>query len=201
MLGVLAASGCSGGSGDVAATTRATSAAALTTAASPTSTPSAPATSTTSSTPASASSSKGTAAGAPGVPEPARQHTKAGARAFAEYFYSVINAKYRDPKKGTVKEISTSGCSFCDTINKDLESMMAKGQRYDRDQFKYRTTKTDRLGNQFSLVHITMQQQPARLLSRDGTVLETTPTPTVKSVVHVEWLKGKGWRVAEVQHE
>ena len=195
MLGVLAVSGCSSGGGDDAATARATSATTTSTpATSPASTPKTPSTSAT-------PTSKGTAAGAPGVPEPARQHTKAGAKAFAEYFYSTINARYRDPQKGTIKAISTSECKFCLTINKDLESMKMKGQHYDRDQFQYQTTKTDSLGSRFALVHITMQQQPARLLSHDGRVLETTPTPTVKSVVHVQWLNDRGWRVAEVQHE
>lgn len=205
LLAVLAASGCGGGSSDGASSSGSTHSKPGIASGEP-----APPQTTKSTSPSSTATSpttkpkptaKDTAAGAPGVPEPARQHTKSGAQAFAEYFYGRISQLYRSPKEGTVENISLPSCGFCADTTKNLKKMSANGEHFDRDQATLRTTKISLLYDGSANVFITLHQLPAKRLDSNGNVIDVTPTPTAKSVTTIQWIDKKGWRVANVRHE
>lgn len=201
VLGVLAASGCSGGSEDDAATTRATSAGALTTTAtSPTSTPSVPATSTTSSTPASASSSKGTAAGAPGVPEPARQHTKAGAKAFAEYYIGLVNSAGQRPNVGVLEPLGLQSCKSCDNYEGTVRYFVKHKQRFDGPQYRIKTAQVAGYSEIAVFVKVVASEPAVNIVGSTGKQIKQYPAIDKSiSVFELSWKHG--WRVATIKGE
>lgn len=196
LVGLLAAAGCGGSSGGPAATSQST-AAKHTASPKPLPPKPTPTPSTSSATP----TSSGTAAGAPGVPESARQHTKAGAKAFAEYYMARTNALFRDPQKGTVDELDLPSCTPCAQNNQGLRDMASKHQHFDRDQVVFRTTHVWETSKTTMDVFMDMSQNPARLLDASGKVISTTPTPHVKGVVLLAWQDHRGWRVKDLTHE
>lgn len=200
MFAVLAAVGCSGGSSGGGASSTASHASKSVASGGPVASRS----STVSKSPTSKSSlttatpkPSGTAAGAPGVPEPARQHTKAGAKAFAAFYFDRLNAMYRAPEAGSLKTLESSDCKICADTDAELYEMRTARQKYDRDQIKYAIS-TGSLIPGGANVYLTIRQQPAKLLASDGTVVSTTPTPVVKSIAVLSWLNGRGWRVQDV---
>lgn len=195
MIGVLAAAGCSSGSGDNAASPTTTGTHGIASGEpTPPQTSSSPAPTSPTSTPTTNS----TEAGAPGVPSAARQHTKAGAQAFTEHYLRRVNALFRKPESGNLRALESADCTICQQTDRDLNKMRKAGQYYDRDQIKFKVSSVDWISGGSAHVLLTMWQQPARLLDADGKVLSTTPTPTVKSIAKLSWGAGKGWKIDDV---
>lgn len=188
LLGVLAASGCGGGSGDDAATTQATSAA--TSAAPSTSTRSTSSLPTTSSTPTASS----TAAGAPGVPEPARQHTKAGAVAFSRYYWDVVNRTAVSPTVGLLEPLASDSCKTCRNFANTVRINVKNDQHFSGPEG--RITKAEwRMDGPWLFV----QPSQVRLIDNEtGKVIKKYPkeSPYIW-VVSLEW--ANGWQIVSMQ--
>ena len=199
MLAVLAAAGCGGSSGGGASSTASPTTKGV---ASGQSTPPQTSAATSSSTTTSPTpASSGTAAGAPGVPEPARQHTKAGAKAFAEYFYSRVNILYRKPANDAIHGLYKSSCTACISFENDASDMRKNGRHFIDDQMKYKTLRETAVPGGDYHVFVWLTQNPARMVDSAGKVLGKTPTPTSTSVVLLNWVTGHGWVVEDLQHE
>lgn len=192
LVAALVTAGCSSGSGDKAATSQSTTAthsASSTTSAKPTMSSTSP-----------SPTSSGTAAGAPGVPEPARQHTKAGAKAFAEYFYARANAMYKNPSRDLISKLYKETCSVCSEIKRGAVEMQSKKQHFIDDQTSYKTTRVVELPGG-AHVFIQLTQRAARMVNQNGMVVSTTPAGTTSSVTLLDWRPGKGWIIEDLQHE
>lgn len=203
LLAVLAGAGCSGGAshgGASATSSHPSNSTATKPPASQTSTVSMSPTSTALAT-KSPPSSNDTAAGAPGVPEAARQHTDAGAKAFVDYFFERSNELFRDPRKGNTEALALASCRPCSDNSVGLKAMAAKKRHYDRDQVQYRITRVLNVGPNSTNVFADLKQNPARLIDASGNVISITPTPRVKAVALLSWLPEKGWRVRDLSHE
>jgi hypothetical protein len=121
-LAVLAAAGCTGADGSTQSPT--TGAGNGTTAASESPTPS------DSRSPSQASTTRsGTAAPTVAVPAAARQHTEAGAVAFATYFAMQASDVYRTADSTTVEALSDQECKPCDALTLQADSLRQLGQR------------------------------------------------------------------------
>ncbi|NNG38489.1 hypothetical protein HJ588_04265 [Flexivirga sp. ID2601S] len=196
--GLLAVSGCSGSSGGSEGAGSSGGSPTSYSVPPPSSTaPSATATGTSASAPAGSAS--GTAAGAPGVPEPARQHTEAGARAFVEYYVARLNAAALKPVLDPVKEISTPSCKTCGQWTEALNRLVTNNEHYGRDVFKrpgaIKVLSVDKVEKHlfFDLI-----QTDSPILSSSGAVARAGSPSTTKIVFLIDWTPD-GWRTREVQ--
>ncbi|GAB3493592.1 hypothetical protein GCM10027572_21160 [Flexivirga lutea] len=135
------------------------------------------------------------------MPEAARQHTEAGAKAFAEFYFKTSNALFRNPGKGTTEALELPSCQPCSDNASGLKTMAAEGQHYDRDQVDYKVTRVLNVDKNATNVFADLKQNPARLIDKSGKVVSTTPTPHVRAVVLLQWIVGEGWRIKDLAHE
>lgn len=202
LFAVVAAAGCSGGSsGGGTSSTASHTAKGI---ASGESMP--PQTSTTSSPSSSASStsatptSSGTAAGAPGVPERARQHTKAGAQAFVVHYLNVMNKAAEKPTAKPLAPISEPNCKTCAEWAEVFTTLIKDGTHYDAPVFgippKMRPLKIDD-----STYHLffTLKQSAANIRKVQSKAITVRgKTSSMNVVFELNWTN-EGWRTGEVQ--
>lgn len=192
LLGALATAGCSSGSASKAGTSQsatATQSASSTISARPT-------TSSASATP----TSSGTAAGAPGVPEPARQHTKAGAKAFAGHYISLINSAGQKPKVGVLEPLALASCKSCDNYEGTVRYFVQHGERFDGPQYKIK--KTDVLGHSEvgTFVRVIASEPAVNIVGVSGDNVKSYPAVDSSiSVFELSWKRG--WHVVTIKGE
>ncbi|TWE10305.1 DUF6318 family protein [Rudaeicoccus suwonensis] len=116
IVGLVGVAGCGGSSSETAG-----SSVPVITAASKATSPSASA--------SASPSSSGTAAGAPGVPEAARQHTEAGAKAFAKHYVDLINETGLRPRTGVLEPLALDSCKTCANYEGNVASLQKDGER------------------------------------------------------------------------
>ncbi|WP_425270167.1 DUF6318 family protein [Flexivirga meconopsidis] len=148
----------------------------------------------------SAGPSSGTAAGAPGVPEPARQHTEAGARAFVEYYFQLVDDAYQRPTVKTLKSLSAPGCSLCNYYIKDIGSMAESARHYTSSQFSLIIRRTLKVDSNEIHVFLTMNGNKADMVDASGSILESSPSKSVKLVSRISWTP-LGWTQIGVDNE
>lgn len=203
MFAVLAAAGCSGGSsgGGASSTASQTSKGIASGEPAPpqTSTPTSPHTSkspTTSPTP----KSSGTAAGAPGVPEPARQHTKSGAKAFVAHYLSVMNKAAERPTSKPLAPLSKQGCQTCAEWAEVFTTLIKDGTHYDQPVFEQpaitRVLEVDRKSYH---LFFTLRQSAANIRRTEGGAITDHGKKSSMNVVFELTWTSQGWRTLEVQ--
>ncbi|WP_148043413.1 hypothetical protein [Flexivirga caeni] len=125
--------------------------------------------------PTTSVTSSGTAAGAAGVPEPARQHTKAGATAFAEYYIEVVNRTATDPKVGLLEPLALETCKTCDNHEGTVRELSAKGQKFSGREANI--TKSDIVGHSevATFVKIHANEPEVSIVDSNGTIVKRYP--------------------------
>jgi len=151
-------------------------------------------------TTASASpTSNSTAAGAPGVPEAARQHTKAGAIAFANYYTDKVNALGLKPKKGVLEPLSQKGCKTCRNFISTVAENVAKRHHFDGPQMIRVRTYSPYVDAAKPAVWVVMKSPEVHIVDSSGRVVRTFPRyQTAALVFHLRWTEA-GWRTAEAK--
>ena len=181
--------GCGSSSGGSSATSSGTAAPAThSTSAAPTTTASASPT------------SNSTAAGAPGVPEPARQHTTAGAIAFAKYYVKKTNDTYLAPKAGVLEPLAKKSCKTCGNYAASVKEMATKHE--------HATVKTEiprgakrLVGERGMVIEIRYDQPDVKIVDAHGNLVqEASAKHNAGLVFFLEWTSN-GWRVKEIQSE
>ncbi|HWC22735.1 MAG TPA: DUF6318 family protein [Flexivirga sp.] len=71
------------------------------------------------------------AAGAQRVPEQARQHTTAGAVAFARHYWDTVNRTAVRPKVGELDKLASSSCKTCRNFAETVRTNVENGWRFD----------------------------------------------------------------------
>lgn len=198
LLAVLAAAGCSGGSSDSPSSTQSTPGTASSTPA-PSSATSSAAPSTSPSSPPMPSGS-GTAAGAPGVPEAARQHTKAGATAFVAHYLEVMNRAAQKPRSDPLVALSKASCKTCKEWAEVFTTLIKDGTHYDAPVFeapsKVRTLEID--ANSYHLFFDLRQSAANIRRTQGGEITDRGKRSSMKVVFELNWTE-QGWRTSEVQ--
>lgn len=196
--------GCSGGSGSQAGSPAASSSSresevVASSAAAPTGeTGSSPVSSSASTSATSSTGSSGTAAGAVGVPEAARQHTAAGARAFANYYVGLINETGEHPKSGVLDVLSASSCKTCENHIKTVDNNVKNSRKFDGLEFVIlRTFHTAE-----STVFVVVEAPAVRIVDSTGSVVQTFPKEDNYAMVFdLNWSSTRGWSVATIKYD
>lgn len=194
VFGALVLTGCGGGSGSDASTSAHGIASGEPTAAK-TSASSAPSSSSTT-TP----SSSGTAAGAPGVPQAARQHTKAGAQAFVTYYLTTMNQAAQHPVPEPIKEISRPGCKTCAEWSEVFSTLVKDSTHYDGVVFGIPTNvRVTEISPESCHLFFNLHQNAANIRSqKTGAITSPGKETRMNVVFELKWTSA-GWRTAEVQ--
>lgn len=203
LLAVLVASGCGGGSsgGGSSAPTSTSSVPAP----SPSTKigiasgePSPPAGTTSSSSKPTATSS-GTAAGAPGVPEAARQHTEAGAQAFAKYYIERVNETALHPKVGVLEPLALDTCKTCDNHEKTVRELVRDKQHFSKPEMSI--TSTSIVGDSEVATFVELHGHEPKVDIVDDTGQSVQSFPEVKDQglsFNLKWTPN-GWRVVKLE--
>jgi hypothetical protein len=130
----------------------------------------------------------------PAVPALAQQPTRAGAQAFARYFFEVYNYAFWTADPAPLKAISDSQCVYCKSNIDVVESVRAQQARVEGGRIEVTTAvaapgdPTDRL-----VVNLLLHQEAGRTLSATGALLEDLPEIRAGRVdVAVRWT-GDHW--------
>lgn len=197
LAGVLAAAGCSGGSGERAASP-APSLTSTSGVAPGEPTPS-QAPSTTTSSPSSTPTAKSTEAGAPGVPKAARQHTKAGAEAFVRHYTDVINETSIHPKVGMLEPLAMDSCKSCDNQEKTVRELVRDDQRFTMRQMDVISTRV--LGGSTGTTQVELHgyEPNVDIVDNRGNSVESYPEVKNQGMVfELKWTPN-GWRVVTIK--
>ena len=153
-----------------------------------------PSTSSTTTT-ATATTSPGTSTTPLGIPAAARKHTPAGAEAFVRYFVEQINAAYLAADPAPIRVISERGCLSCRSLERDVSSLAAKGQRYGSAALTF--TSAIAIGGApkgQQHVRLFMTQNRVDIVDGRGRVVRTDRRKPLKSTVGLIW-QGDQWLV------
>lgn len=160
--------------------------------------------STTTGSPATASGSSTSVGTSPStttaaeVPSAARQHTPAGAEAFVRFFVDRINAAYLTADPTPIRVISERGCLSCRSLEKDVSSLAAKGQRYSSAALTF--TSDIAIGGApkgQQHVRLFMTQNRVNIIDGNGQVVRTDREKPLKSTVGLIWQGGQ-WLVYDM---
>ncbi len=200
LTGVLAAAGCSGGSTGTASSSSGTSGAASTS----TSTSSSGSTSTSSSGSASASgsgsasssaSSSATPGPTPKYPAAARKNTKAGAEAFAGYFWDWVNYSWATPRSGAITSLSDKKkCDQCMKLEDMAKILVKLDRRYSGAPFTIDSATRTKVLSNLALVRVEGSQNKVDVLAKDGAVLNSQAEGKIAWLMLLSW-SGKRWDV------
>lgn len=137
-------------------------------------------------------------AGAPGVPKPARMHTKAGAEAFARHYMTVVDRTGMHPKSGELEPLGLRECKSCDAYEGNVAYLEGNGLHNSGPAAKLRRSAVQD-GDHGKDVFLKVDQLPITLLTKDGRVAESDPAVAgIVLVFHLKWTAG-GWRISEIQ--
>lgn len=129
----------------------------------------------------------------PTLPAVARQPTRAGAQAFARYFFAAFNYSLWTRDASSVRAVSDSRCVYCNSIVSAVDSMREKSLRVEGGRLEVPTAvaapgdPTDRL-----LVNLLVNQEPGRTLSESGDVVSRSlGTKNGRVDAAVRWRDGR----------
>lgn len=203
LLAVLAAAGCGGGSSGGGASSTASHSPKGIASGEP-----APPQTTTATSPHTSKSpttkptptSSGTAAGAPGVPEPARQHTKAGAKAFASHYIDLINSTGVKPKTGLLEPLGLASCKSCDNYEGTVQYFVQHKQKYNGDEYSIKKIAVVGDSEAGTFVRVTVSQPKVSVVDEKGSAIQSYPYLNSRSMVfELSWTPG--WRVRTIKGE
>ncbi len=144
-------------------------------------------------------SSNTTAAGAPGVPEPARRHSKNGAIAFSEYYTHQVNKLGVSPKKGVLDKLSLGHCKTCQNAIETIDQNVRKNTRFDGKQAIIVRSYSPYLHKKKPSVWVVTKSPEVHIVNKDGITVQTIKKRSaVGMVFRLKWT-ADGWRVSEVE--
>lgn len=201
LLAVLAASGCGGGSSDGASSSGSTHSKPGIASGEPTPPQSSTASSSASKTPTTKPTPKssGAAAGAAGVPEPARQHTKPGAKAFVRYYMSALNKTGLHPKTGVLEPLALKSCKSCKNHQEVVQKLVARNYKFTKNQMAVKSVGLAGDSEVATFVEVHGYEPKVDIVDDAGHSVQSFPEVHDQGLVfELNWTPG-GWRVATVK--
>lgn len=133
------------------------------------------------------------------VPKPARQHTMAGAQAFAEFYVTQTNQAWRQADPSLVSWYATAGCRSCRNYQDTAESLKSKQRHYAGDAVSIRAgawlpeSTRDRV-----FVSLVLTQRAASIIDSLGKTVDTVERANANSTFDVVWSGGR-WRIDSIK--
>lgn len=158
-----------------------------------------PPTSTTSATPTEPEDAPG-ATGYP-LPEEARAYTPEGARAYFDYFITVLNASRLASDPVPLREIS-QGCEFCDELTQRFEETGTSGRRVVGGDLVLigvgaATMRPLESGADGASMSFRLIQQASQVLDTAGNLVSDTPELSADGTIELAWLPDqRDWLVS-----
>lgn len=179
--GMLTLAGCNGGGDDptTSTTTTVTSGTTTTTTAAPT-------TATTTPTPT-----------ATAIPDAAKQKSKAGAEAFAAFFFASLNQAWTQPNAELLPPLCEATSKSCAAFQETARDLVSKKQRYRSQPFTAESFEGLGSGDSYT-VDVPGVQNRVDVVNLDGSVALTDQRKELLLVLTLVW-KGDAWSIEKVQ--
>ncbi len=109
------------------------------------------------------------------VPAAARVNSPEGAMAFVRHFIGVLNAVYQRPEVGRIPPLSLGSCQSCAGYEENVVYFSTNGQRYDRPPIAVAeiSMNPESAPPGPYIVDVVIDQVPAKVLNRDGEVVQS----------------------------
>ncbi|HWC22736.1 MAG TPA: DUF6318 family protein [Flexivirga sp.] len=154
----------------------------------------------TASTTKSTTKATGTAVGAPDVPEPARQHTNGGAKAFARYYMSVLNDTDAHPRTGVLKPLALESCKSCKNHQNVVRKLVARSLKFNQRQMAVKYVSLNGSSELATFVEIRGYVPKADIVDKDGRPIQSFPEVRDHGLMfELKWTSN-GWRVATIKN-
>lgn len=134
------------------------------------------------------------------MPEAAKAHTKAGAKAFAAYFWSVADYATQHNDSSPVKALARDDCAGCTAAEKFIDETMSRGGTATGVRNQLANVSVARRaynGAQLYDVQFELTNDPETIAYPDGTS-KNFPRGTVQAHLLLEPVVG-GWLVATLE--
>lgn len=137
----------------------------------------------------------------PPLPQAAYSGDESGAKAFAKYFFEVVNYVTATEDSSPLKAISDSKCSTCaKTISSAEKARTAKEKVQGAVFFTKGAEVLPESRPPAYAIQVALSRSAGRTLNAEGSpVASTTPVPDVVFSVHLSW-RGDKWLVTEVSN-
>jgi uncharacterized protein DUF6318 len=130
----------------------------------------------------------------------AKQHTPAGALAFAAYYFKAFDWSIATNDPYLVAQISAPNCTACQRVIRGLSPLRSEGASLNGGRIHLKTAKL--VTGQFRfksdyVVDVSLTQAPEVITRPSSTPSTAAPATSDRSFVFVTWI-GNGWRIEEV---
>ncbi len=134
------------------------------------------------------------------VPAAARQHTNAGAQAFAEFYLSQLNRSWRQADPSLLQSFGSASCKTCDNFVATASAMSQRRQRLDGDLSQVvasgwlPTSKPNLV-----VVDVSAVQLASRVVQESGRAVQTYSRQPIELQFRVAWTPPGRWSVASIK--
>jgi hypothetical protein len=137
----------------------------------------------------------------PVMPAEAREHTLEGAEATMRYYLDMYGYAFAVSDSSGLKPLADKRCRLCTTAISWVDDNRKNGTRNERGTFSVRGAEAGWITRDtVATVTAQVHQAAAQLVSRDGTVLDSSPDDDVIMTFTLEWGSSpSGWRVIDVK--
>jgi hypothetical protein len=137
---------------------------------------------------------------APVMPDAAKAHTKAGAKAFVEYFWAVVNYATNTGNTDAIRALSVRGCKGCEGGVTAIDQIYEKGGSVRGGRPVLSKFRVDLLlAGDLQMAHVTVTTSfSAETIDMPGTADDETRTPkSVRDRLELLFEDG-GWKVSQL---
>jgi hypothetical protein len=130
----------------------------------------------------------------------AKQHTPAGALAFAAYYFRAFDWSIATNDPYLVTQISAPTCTACQRVIRGLSPLRSEGASLKGGRIHLETAKVVTGEFRFKsdyVVEVSLTQAPEVITRKSSVPSTAAPATRDRSLVFVTWI-GNGWRIEEV---
>ncbi|WP_369853683.1 DUF6318 family protein [Angustibacter sp. Root456] len=133
------------------------------------------------------------------VPKAAREHTFAGAQAFAEFYLEQLNQAWTAPDPQALADLATSRCGTCRQYTEVAVALRANGERYSGRVLTVRSAAWQPESTLArAVVYVNVVQEAATVVDSRGSTVRSERRTLGTSAVEVDW-SDSHWRVSRIQ--
>lgn len=137
---------------------------------------------------------------APAVPLPPRpvladEETPEGARAFVEYYLTLVNSLNQAPRSGVLEPLATPACAPCDSFENTVAAMEGAGLRTEGPMLSISEVHEE-IGGPAEVV-VEVEQLPVDVVDGDGAVHLSHPAGELTMRFQLDWQDSE-WIVTTV---
>lgn len=133
-----------------------------------------------------------------GIPQAARAHTKAGAKAYLEYFIDQLNHAWTTPDAHALDGLCRSTSKACAAFRGTASDLVAKGQRYSKPPATIKEFGVTSESSATYRLVIMATQNRSPIVDSQGREVKVDPKQNVTFAAYLEW-RTSGWYLQELK--